>query len=165
MRRIAIVGLVLIGLTLPAVAQEEGPAPDRLAQRYGMQVNPLSYPQKTPEEALKAVVRALEKKSMEYLLAQLADPKFVDGRIAEYRQAIPTGSEQGKIFLAFDRLQRETEDHFFADPQLLRELRILARDAKWDTTENQATGAAEAIPGHKVYLRRIGERWFLENRQ
>lgn len=151
----------LFGLT--AWAQ---PVPvDRLALRYGVQVNPLAYPQATPEEALKSVARALERGQFDYLVAQLADPRLVDERVAEYRDAQAAGSDQAKTFLAFDRLVRATGEHFANDPHLLRELRLLARDAQWETAEAEATGTAKAVPDHKIVLRRVGQRWFLENRQ
>jgi hypothetical protein len=158
--------VVFVGLlVLTAPAQDEGPAGDPLAVRYGLPVNALSYPQSTPLEALKAFVRALDKNRMEYLVAQLADPRFIDERVAEYRMGVSSGSDQARTFLAFDRMVREVGEHYFADPQLQRELRLLARDAKFEVNDNQALGVAESVPNRRVYLRRYGARWFLENRQ
>src|SRR5581483_11960502 len=67
MRRIPF-ALALLGLScLVATGQEErGPA-DRLATRYGITVNPLSYPQSTPQEALQSIVRAMATGRLEYL--------------------------------------------------------------------------------------------------
>jgi hypothetical protein len=110
-------------------------------------------------------VRALEKKRLEYLLAHLADPTLVDARVAEYRQSVASPTDQARTFIAFDRLLTETNDHYLIDPQLLRELRILAREAEWQVNENQAIGTGKTIADHKVYMRLVGKRWFLENRQ
>src|SRR3954453_16026816 len=39
------------------------------------------YPQKTPQEALGSVVRALTDRRVDYLLAHLADPAFVQAKL------------------------------------------------------------------------------------
>ncbi len=164
MRRMVLALALFSGLIARSAAQDEEAAADPRAMRYGLPVTPLTYPQAKPEEALKSVVRALDRRRFDYLLAHLADPRLVDSRVAEYRSAISAGTEQARTFLGFDRLQRETELHYIDDPQLLRELRLLARDAEWEVNENQAAGSAKDIP-HKVFLRKLGDRWFLETRQ
>lgn len=165
MRSFCIAILTMAATACIASAQDEAGPPDPLAVRYEVQANALTYPQKSPEEAIKSIVRALEKKRMEYLVAHLADPKLVDARIAEYRQAVATASDEARTLLAFERLQRETQEHLSADPQLLRELRLFAREAEWQVTDNEAVGVCKDVPEHKVFMRRIGARWFLQNRQ
>ncbi len=165
MRHLALAALTVGLAALAAPAQDDRMPPDPLALRFGMNVNYLSYPQKTPEDALRSVVRALEKRRVEYLVAQLADPGLVDARIAEYSEAASGGRAEARIFAALERLVRETEAHFLADPQLLRELRVLARDAEWQTNDDQAVATSKDVPERKVFMRRIGPRWFLENRQ
>ena len=67
--------------------------------------------------------------------------------------------------LAFDRLLRETNQFFQNDPLIVKDLRVFAKEAKWAEEGETAIGTVETIPARKVFLKKIGERWFLENRQ
>lgn len=150
---------LLVVLSLSAQNQE------RLSTRYGFEVNPSFYPQKKPEEAILSIVKAIENKRIDYLLAHLADPQFVDRTVAEYKSSITKGADSAKTFLAFDRLVSETSQYFLEDPTLLKELRRFGKEADWDVNDAQATGTLKTVQGRKVFLRKVDERWFLENRQ
>ena len=153
-------------VALCASAQDEGKSAPKDAPRYGVSYEPLLYPQKEPDETARSIVKAIESKRFDYLLAQLADPKYVDLKIAEYRDLLPkVAKDEARVVLAFDRLVRETAQHFQDDPLLLKELRAFAKAAKWESEGGKAVGTVESIPAHKVVLRNEGGRWFLENRQ
>ena len=102
---------------------------------------------------------------MDYLLAHLADPRFVDETVADYKNSLRQGNEKSRQFLAFDRLVNETPQYFLEDPTLLKELRRFGKEAEWETSETQAVGTLKSVQGRKVYLRKYENRWFLENRQ
>ena len=70
--RALLLGLLI--LALPAQAA-------RAAPRYGIDADLKSYPQGTPKEALASVLKAIDGKRFDYLVAQLADPTFIDDRI------------------------------------------------------------------------------------
>src|SRR6185369_15099180 len=133
--------------------------------RYGLDIDADNYPQKAPAEAMKSIVAAYDRRRVDYLLAQLADPAYVDYWVNRYKDDFKKGSEEGKRMLAFDRLARETMHYFENDPLIVKELRIFAKEAKWAEEGEVAIGAVEKIPARKVYLKRIGERWVLENKQ
>jgi hypothetical protein len=137
----------------------------KLNKRYGFDVNLELYPQKTPQEALLSVGKAVENKRVDYLLAHLADPRFVDETVAAYIGSIRQGSEQAKRFLAFDRLVRETTQYFLEDPTLIKELRRFGSEAEWETNDSGAVGTLKSVQGRKVFLRKHEDRCFLENRQ
>jgi hypothetical protein len=147
--------------TGPSFSQDQ----EKLAKRYGIDANPTFYPQKTPQETLASACKAIESRRIEFLLAQLADPRFVDETVNDYKNTLRRGSEQDKTYVAFDRLVQETSRYFLQDPTLLQELRRFAKDAEWETAENQAAGSVKDIQGRKVFLRKYEGRWFLENRQ
>jgi hypothetical protein len=63
----------------PLAAQEEPAA--KLAKRFNFTFEAGLYPQQTPQEALQSIIKALDTKKIDYLLAHLADPRFVDDRI------------------------------------------------------------------------------------
>jgi len=133
--------------------------------RFGYKVDEELYPQKAPAEAMKAIVTAIDRKRVDYLLAQLADPAYVDYWIDQYKKEVALGADEGKRLIAFNRLTRETTQYFQNDPLIVKDLRVFAREAKWSDEGDTAIGVVETIPARKVYLKKIGERWFLENRQ
>jgi hypothetical protein len=155
----------LPALTAAAQDEEKKPPPMVDLRRYGFDYSPQLYPQKSPKDAIKSIVKAIDAKRVDYLLAQLADPKYVDARVAEYKAFFPKGKDEVRALLAFDRLVSETVAYYLDDPLLVRELRLFARDAAWDVADDVATGTVKEVPARKVFLRQIGDRWFLENRQ
>lgn len=160
MKRLALVLALAWPLALPA---QNEPAP-KLTKRYGYQFEPDLFPQKTPQEALQSIVKAIDAKKIDYLLAHLADPKFVDDRIAEYK-ALLKGGDDVKTILGFERLSRETAAHFREDPLLVKELRQYLKDADWELQEAAATATLKTASPRRVFLRKREERWFLENKQ
>jgi hypothetical protein len=81
---------VLLG-AWPAAAQEPaGPIPTR----YGVLPAPEAYPQRTPREALLSAARAIERGKVDYLVAHVIDPKFVDARVAARARLIEEDVEK-----------------------------------------------------------------------
>ncbi|GEM_PF-452382 len=148
----------------PVLLAAQDDSARKLSKRYGYTHEPSLYSQKTPQEALQSIIKALDAKKIDYLLAHLSDPKFVDDRVAEYK-AFQKGSAEAKTVLAFERLARETVLHFQEDPLLIKELRQYVKDAEWEIQEATAVGTLKTASPRRVYLRKVEERWFLENRQ
>jgi hypothetical protein len=183
--------LALGTFSLPLVAQDAEVR--QFDRRYNIDYNPISYPHKTPQEGLKAVVKAIDSGSYEYMLAHLVDPKFVDTRVAEYftmlfpkdllrkedetialaedplmRKRLEIGKDRRLIerqVIAFARLAKETRSHFSEDPVLLRELRLMARDGEWDADETKGTCSLKAVTPRKAFFKAREGRWFMEERQ
>jgi hypothetical protein len=133
--------------------------------RFGFFVDDVLYPQKTPPEAMKSIVTAIDRKRVDYLLAQITDPTYVDYWVEQYKQDLPLGKEEGRRLVAFEKLTRETNLYYQNDPLIVRDLRVFAREAKWSDEGEVAVGTVDSIPARKIFLRKIGERWYLENRQ
>lgn len=155
--------LALVLVCTISAAQDE--VKKKSPRRFGFDVDEITYPQKSPTEAMKSLVTAFDRKRVDYLLAHLADPAYVDDWVERYKQDFPMGKEEGKRLLAFDRLTRETNQYFQNDPLIVKDLRIFAKEAKWTEEGETAVGTVETIPARKVYLKKIGERWFFENKQ
>jgi hypothetical protein len=153
---------VLLAIVLTSLAGQEGD--DRLARRHGFDVNENRYSQKTPEEALKSVILAIDSKKIDYLVAHLADPNFVDTRVKEYAKS-QTGDDDARTFRAFARLVQETTDHFLEDPLLIKELKLFAKEGEWKADDASATASVKTLPDRRVFMRKVQNRWFLENRQ
>ena len=163
---IVVMLLALVSLCAVAIAADEpkkkAPLPVR---RFGFDVDEETFSQQSPEKTMQSIARALDRKKVDYLLAHIADPNHVDYWVDRYKVDFTQGSEEGKRLLAFERLVTETNLYYANDPLIIRDLRIFVKDAKWAEEGNSAVGTVESIPARKVYLRKIGERWFLENKQ
>jgi hypothetical protein len=133
--------------------------------RFGFNVDEVLYPQKTPPETMKSIVTAIDRKRVDYLLAQIVDPVHVDYWVDQYKQDISLGKEEGRRLLAFEKLARETILYYQNDPLIVKDLRVFAKEAKWSDEGDVAVGTVDTIPARKVFLKKIGDRWFLENRQ
>lgn len=163
MRSILLAGM--LGATMLIATMAAGQNGDgTLAKRFGFDANEIRYSQKTPEDALKSVVAAIESKKIDYLVAQLADPSFVDGRIKEYMKS-QTGSDEARAQRAFTRLVQETRDHFLEDPLLVKELKLFAKDGTWKSEDKTAAATVKNLPDRQVFMRKLDNRWFLENKQ
>jgi hypothetical protein len=133
--------------------------------RFGFPVDEMTFPQKTPKDAMNSIVLALNRKKVDYMLAHMADPLLVEYWIERYQGDFPEGKDEARRLLAFDRLVRETSEYYLNDPLILKDLRVFAKDAKWEEMDDIAVGTTDKVAARKVYLKKIGDRWFLENRQ
>jgi hypothetical protein len=134
--------------TVPAQAPKEAPP-----KRYGIEASLRDYPQETPKETLASVLFAIDKGRINYLLAHLADPAFVDQRVKQ----VYGGN--------FDELVRETTDKLTGNPDAVKELRRFLKEGEWEATEGTPSVKLKDLKGRQVFFRKIGPRWYLENRQ
>jgi hypothetical protein len=134
-----------------AVVAAEGDKPPAPEKRYGIEADLKAYPQDTPKEALGSVVKAVEDKRIDYLVAQLTDPDFVDRRVKD------TGGD-------FDGLVREATARLADDPGPVKRLRRLLEDGDWDVKDERASVHVKDAKDRWCYFRKDGDRWFLENR-
>jgi len=175
-------------LAVPLLAQE----PLAYLIRYNIEQNPINYSQKTPQDAMKSIAKAIDGGRFDYLLAQLSDPLYVDPRVVEYRGLLFPREElqredeaiareldvksrkikmlekekkdKARTIVAFNRMVVETRKHLDEDPVLLKELRLFAKDADWEIDEDKATGTMKKLTPRKVFLRKRENRWFMEER-
>jgi hypothetical protein len=149
MMRTAVVLGVLLMTTGPAFGQRKEPPPP---PRYGVEADLDIYPQDSPKAALTSVVKAIDDRRLNYLAAQLADPATVDKRVAE----------SGGRFYEYVRI---VTDRFSADPDAVRALRRLARGGEVKMEGDTAVVSHKDVKGKDAFLRKIGTRWYLEDRQ
>lgn len=163
MVRLAGPALTLLALSIFSYAQDGGKK--KAPMRFGFDVDETTFPQKTPADAMNSIVKAIDRQKIDYLLAHMADPLHVDYWVEQYKKEFPRGKDEGKRLLAFEKLVRETSVYYQNDPLIARDLRIFAKDGKWDEKEDLAIGTCEKVPARKIFLRKFGDRWFLENKQ
>ena len=119
-------------------------------ERYGVSPDLKTYPQATPKEALASVLKAAEAGRFDYLAAHLADPAWVDERV----KRLYGGRFEGQVEDTRARL----------DPPTLKLLRRFLNDGAWREDQGTASARLKDVPNRGVYLRRVGDRWYLENR-
>jgi len=137
---VAVVVVVTVPVT-PANGRE-------LAARYRVAADLKTYPQGTAKDAFAAVLKAIENKRIDYLLAQLADPDWVDGRVNVY--------EGG-----FDELVKETTAKL--DPPAVKRLGRFLKDGEFETLGSTAVVRLKGVKDRVVRLRRADGRWYLQS--
>jgi hypothetical protein len=124
------------------------PAADAPARRFGVEVELKTYPQSTPKEALASVLKAIETKHADYIVAQLADPEFVDRRVKE---------------TSYDDLVAEATGKLINDPGAARQLRALLDKGTWGKVEGDTQSASLGEASDRIVSFRKAEgRWFLK---
>ena len=138
----------LIGVSV-AWAQQAKQSP----VRYGIEVDLDNYPQAEPKAVLASVLKAIDQKKIDYLLAQLSDPRWVDERV----QKVHGGR--------FEELVKETAAKLASDPTEVEELRRFLREGSWTENDSEVQVSLKGVPDRQVFLRKIGSRWYLENQK
>jgi hypothetical protein len=143
--RVVVALLVTLVFVCPTLAESDP------AARQGIDADLKAYPQGTPKETVASVLKAIENKRVDYLLAHLADPEWVDQRLKD------TG---GKL----NELRQETTARLVEDPGAAKQLQRLLKEGEWETDTATASVHLKEGTEHWVFLRKSNGRWFLENR-
>jgi hypothetical protein len=146
--RFVVAVLVGLGWLAGAAAGEKVAEP---AKRYGIAADLKSYPQGTPQETLASALKAIENKRIDYLAAQLADPKFVDQRVKE------TGGQ-------FDELVRGARAKLVDDPAPAKLFERFLKEGEWQVGDATASVRLKDVKDRCAYFHLENGRWFLENR-
>jgi hypothetical protein len=142
MRTAAAVAAVVLA-AVPVMAQTP-------TTRHGVALDLKAYPQGTPQETLASVLKAVKAQRIDYVLAQLADPHFVDERAKTESSG-------------FAALVREATEKLVADPTAVRLLSRLAEEGAWKVEENAATVALKEGGDRGVTFRKLDGRWVMQN--
>ena len=142
---VAILIVVVIGVA--SVPAKDPPS------RYGIEANLEDFPQAEPKVALASVIKAMEQKKIDYLLAQLADPAWVDDRV----KTIHGGK--------FEDMVKETSDKLAKNPTAIKDLRRILKEGEWKEEDMAASVCLKDAKDTCVFLRKMEGRWFLENRK
>ena len=137
-------GFVLSGLATAQEKKAEPPAP-----RFGVKADLETYPQGSAKEAMKSIATALERTRVDYILAHLTDPVFVDAKVKEFN-----GN--------FEGLVRDTEEQL-ADPKHRQEFLRFLKEGTVQESGTTATVTLKDVPKQQMTFRQSGGRWFLEN--
>ncbi|MFL5339623.1 MAG: hypothetical protein ACJ8F7_05585 [Gemmataceae bacterium] len=141
-------GLLCVCLVSVAATQEKKAGPPPV--RFGIAPDLETYPQGTAKQTLLSIAKALDRKRVEYVLAHLTDPSFVDEKV---------DSVGGK----FDVLVQQTADHLNEDPKKTQLFRKFLTQGEVTESGTTAKVTHKDAPGRQVTLRQIEGRWFIQN--
>ncbi len=148
MHRIVILTVgVLVFITFSHGAAQQTKEPPK---RYGIDADLENYPQIEAKTAFSSVLKAIDSKKIDYLLAQLSDPQWVDERVKKYHE--------GK----FDECVKETTQLLTNEPGMVQELRRFLREGTWGGDDTEARVSLKDVQD-QVFLRKIENRWYLKN--
>jgi hypothetical protein len=145
-----LITLAVVTTSMLAVGAQDKKAPP--AKRYGVVLDLGRYPQATPKETLASVLFAVDNQRIDYLLAQLADPEFVDERV----------KKQGG---SFEELVKETRTKLADNSDAVKELRRFLKEGEWKAAETSATVTLKDVKDRTAFFKKVEDRWYLENRQ
>jgi hypothetical protein len=132
---------------LLAVAAAAGAAE---RSRYGIRPDREAYPQGTPKETLTSVLKTIDAGRLDYLLAHLTDPAWVDDRV-------------GRLFGGrFDEQLADTRARL--DPASVKLLRRFLAEGDWVEDDDHARVRLKDVIDRAVFLVRRSGRWYLQNR-
>jgi hypothetical protein len=95
------------------------------AARYGIAPDLKAFPQAMAKEALASVLKAVEAQRIDYLVAQLADPAFVDDRV----KRLYAGQFEPQVEDTRTRL----------DPPTVELLKRFLKDGEWTEDKERVT--------------------------
>jgi hypothetical protein len=142
--------ILLAGLcvSMDAFAQQQ----PTLNPRYGLEFDTDGYPQNTPKETLASLLKAIEQRKVDYLLAHLADPLFVEARVADVHKG------------SFPAMVQETIVKLRDDPEGIALLRRFLKEGEFDNQEMEGRATLKDMKD-RLFFKRYETRWFLENRR
>lgn len=127
-----------------------GLAQSKLDKRYGIEAETDAFSQKTPQKALESILKAVQLKKVDYVVAHLADPSWVDSRVQE----VHGGN--------FADMVKETSAQLADNPDTVKMFRRFLKEGEWD--EKSGTVKLKDVKDG-LYFKKVEERWFLENRK
>lgn len=128
------------------------PAQEKLGARFGIDPDLDNFPQKTPKETLASIIAAIPMRKIDYLVAQLADPAWVDKRVKEVHG--------GK----FEEMVKETSAKLIDDPETVAQMRRFLKEAEWEDAEDTSSAKLKDTKD-RLFFKKLDGRWFLENRR
>jgi hypothetical protein len=122
-------------------------AADAPAKRFGVEADPKTFPQATPQEALASVLKAIDLKRADYVVAHLADPEFVDRRVKE---------------TSYEDLLAEATAKLIDDPGAAKQLRAFREKGVWSQEDGTASVSLADGTDRLASFAKSGGRWFLK---
>lgn len=147
MKNVLIVLFMMVGSAsnqafLPAQAVKE-------SGRFGIALDEASFPQNSPENLRKSLLKALDSDKIEYLLAHLAHPLFIDKNVREVHE----GSFAKQVAETREKLKKG----------LKSPLESLLKNGKLEVTEKTASLKDSSLKDFIITMNLENNKWYMEN--
>jgi hypothetical protein len=145
--RSSLAAALLLSLSLAPAARGDKPA----ESRYGVKPDLMTYPQAAAKDALASVIKAVADKRIDYVVAQLADPDYIDDKVAN------------RFGGKFDEQIEDTRIQM--NPATLKLFERFLKDGEWVGGRGEDTECVRLkdVSDRCIYFRRVGGRWYLQN--
>ena len=144
--------VVVVLFMLVNCAYNPGPLPAQAVKeigRFGIALDEASFPQNSPENLRKSLLKALDLDKIEYLLAHLADPLFIDKNIKEVHE----GSFAKQVAETREKLKKG----------LKSPLESLLKDGKLEVTAKSASLKDSTLKDFALSMKLENNKWYMEN--
>lgn len=125
---------------------------DKIPDRFGVAANLDFYPQGSPKATLASIMKAIKNERLDYLVAHLMEPAYVDKRMKETRTTLA-------------KMQAEIAAHLKQDSEFLNDLKAFSLTGEIVENDQTAVIKQKDINDRAIYMKRIGSRWYMENRR
>jgi hypothetical protein len=116
--------------------------------RYGIAPDLKTYPQDAAKQTLASLLKAVEAKRVDYVVAQLADPAFVDDRVKR---------------LYSGHFEEQVEDtRARLDSLTIKLLQRFLKDGNWQEGNERVTVHLKDEP-RRLYFKKDNGRWYMEH--
>lgn len=129
-------------MLLPAQAVKE-------SARFGIALDEASFPQSTPENLRKSLLKALNSDNIDYMLAHLVNPLFIDKNVKEVHE----GSFAKQVAETREKLKKG----------LKSPLESLLKDGKLEVTEKSASLKDSNLKDFIITMKLENNKWYMEN--
>ena len=156
-------------------------------RRFRVLYNAELYPQATPHQSVRALLRALDKERYDYLIAFLLEQNYVNDQLritaANFEQAARAQVEGEKLeakgfdqaFIRnrvrelaeqanFENLARRIRTKLDEDSEAVKELRKLYREGDLVEAGDTATLKHPDLKDRQLFFRNVNGRWYIENK-
>lgn len=117
--------------------------------RYGIAVDDAAFPQNTPENLRKSLLKALESDKIDYMLAHLAHPAFIEKNVREVHEG------------DFSKQVSETKEKL--KNGLKTPLETLLKTGKLESSEKAGTIKDPALKDFVIHMKLENNKWYMEN--
>jgi hypothetical protein len=155
--------------------------------RFGLIYNPDLYKQGTPKEALQSVIGSIERERYDYLAAHLLPASFVDGQLkttfpyyekvaseqiaatgignslsaAEFQTRVHDKADSLNFKQLTDAIRHKLSD----EPENIVEFKKFLRDGEFTEEGESAKVTLKDTKDRALYFKKVGNRWYMENRK
>lgn len=135
-----------LGLVVAVGAQAAPPE-----ERYSIRADREAYPQATPEEALASVIKAVQAGRVDYVLAHLAEPAWVDEQVksrhgGDFKRAVADAAIQ-------------------LGPYNVKLLGRFQEKGKWKVEKDKAVLTFDEVKDKVVSFKKIDGQWYMQHRR